>query len=117
MKYHQILNIFVKKMIEIPNVFPKLLTIKDLVKPRSRKRHFRTSFDTQRVNVRETLVESKWQHFYHIFWSLWREFICKTSRLFEYEILGVFVNTLTVDDKYPLWDCENLQFPIQMQLS
>ena len=33
------------------------------------------------------------------------------------EILGVFVNTLTADPKYPVQDCENLQLPIQMQLS
>ena len=33
------------------------------------------------------------------------------------EILGVNVNTLTADDKYPDQNCENLQLPIQMQLS
>ena len=25
--------------------------------------------------------------------------------------------TLTANDNYPVWDCENLTFPIQMQLS
>ena len=33
------------------------------------------------------------------------------------EILGIFVNTLTADGKYPVRGCENLQLPIQMQLS
>ena len=33
------------------------------------------------------------------------------------EILGVFLNTLTADVKYPIPDCENLQLAIQMQLS
>ena len=33
------------------------------------------------------------------------------------KILGVFVNTLTADGKYPVQGCENLQLPIQMQLS
>ena len=33
------------------------------------------------------------------------------------EILDVFVNTLTADGKYPVQDCENLQLPIQVQLS
>ena len=33
------------------------------------------------------------------------------------EIIAVFVNTLTVDGKYLLQDSENLQLPIQMQLS
>ena len=43
--------------------------------------------------------------------------ICKGSPLFNFEILGVFVNTVTADDKYPVRDCENLQFSIQMQSS
>ena len=43
--------------------------------------------------------------------------ICKISPLFEFEILGVFVNTLATEDTYPVRDCENLQFPIQMELS
>ena len=30
------------------------------------------------------------------------------------DILGVFVNTLTGDAKYPVQDCENLLLPIQM---
>ena len=33
------------------------------------------------------------------------------------EILGVFVNTMTDDAKDPVQVCENLQLPIQMQLS
>ena len=32
-------------------------------------------------------------------------------------MLGIFVNALTTDDKYPVQDCENLQLPFQMQLS
>ena len=114
---NQILSICEKNMIVIANVFPKLQTVKYLVKPPSRKRNFRISFHTQRVNGCETLVESPWQHVYHIFWSLWREIIYKISALFEFEILGVCVNTLTSDDKYPVRDCDNLQFPIQMQFS
>ena len=29
----------------------------------------------------------------------------------------MFRNTLTANDKYAVWDCENLSCPIQMQLS
>ena len=108
---------FRKKMIVIANVFPKLQTVKDLVKQLSRKHSFRTSFKNQRVNGCQTLVKSALEHFYHIFWSLWGEMIPKIFPLFKFEILGGFVNTLTADDKYPVRDCENLQFPIQMQLS
>ena len=32
------------------------------------------------------------------------------------EMLGAIVNTLTVDDKYPFRNCENLPLSIQMQL-
>ena len=42
--------------------------------------------------------------------------IWRMSSLVKFEILGVFVNTLTPDRKYPVRDCENLQFLIQMQL-
>ena len=41
----------------------------------------------------------------------------KISTTFNLEILGVFVKILSSDDKYPGGDCENLEFPIQMQLS
>ena len=33
------------------------------------------------------------------------------------EMLGMFLNTLTDDGMYPVQGCENLQLPIQMQLS
>ena len=43
--------------------------------------------------------------------------IWKISPLVLDEILGVSVNILTTDAKYPLQDCKNLQLPIQVQLS
>ena len=39
------------------------------------------------------------------------------SPLLLCEILGVFVNKLTPDGKYPIEDCENLQVTIQMHIS
>ena len=74
---HQILSIFEKKIIVIANVFPKLQTVKHLVKQLSRKHRSRISFDSQGVNGCQTLVKSSWEHFYDIFWSLWGEMICK----------------------------------------
>ena len=38
--------------------------------------------------------------------------IRKISPLVKFEILIVFVDTFTADDKYPVPDCENLLFPI-----
>ena len=104
-------------MIVIANVFPKLQNAKDLVKPLSRKRCFRTSFESQRVNACQTLVKFALERLYDIFWSFWGEMICKISPLLKFQILGVFFNTLTSGDKYLVWDYEKLQFSIQMQLS
>ena len=42
--------------------------------------------------------------------------IWELSPLVIGETLGVFLNTLTADNKYPVQDCENLRLPIQMQL-
>ena len=39
------------------------------------------------------------------------------SPLLNFQMLGVFVNTLTADENYPFGDSGNLKFTIQMQLS
>ena len=64
---YQILNIFKKKKIVIANVFPKLQTVKDLFTPFSKKRCFRTSFNSQHVKVSLSFVKSAWGHFYQYF--------------------------------------------------
>ena len=114
---NDILNIFKKKKIIIANVFPKLQTVKCLGRPLHKKRRFRTSVDSQHVKRYQTLSKSVWKYFYHIFSSLWGKKIWKISPLYKFEILGVFVNTFTADYMYPFPDCENLLFPIEMQLS
>ena len=114
---HQILNIFKEKNIVIANVFPKLQTVKELVRPLSKKRRFKTSFDSEHVKGSQKLVTSAWEHFYHIFLSGWREMISKIIPLLKFEIIGIFVNTMTADYKCPVPDSKNLPFPIQIQLS
>ena len=104
-------------MTVIANVFSKLQTGKDLVEPISKNRPFRTSFDIQDVNVCQALLKSAGEQFYHIFCSLWGEMTWEIYPLFSSEILWVFVNILTAVSRYPVQDCENLQFPIQMHLS
>ena len=106
-----------QKKIVIAKVFPKLQTVKYMVRPFSKKRRFRTSFDSQHVKLSQKLVKSAWEHFYHIFPSLSSKMIQKMFPLLKVEIAGVLVNTLAADYKYPSRDCENLPFPIQMQLS
>ena len=43
--------------------------------------------------------------------------IWKISSLLKFEILGVFVNTLTANDKYPARDTDNLPFSMRTELS
>ena len=104
-------------MIVIANVFPRLKTVKDLVRPLSKKRRFWTFFGNQHVKGSQTLVNSAWDICYHIFWSLWGNMIRKISPLLNFEILGTFNNRLTANENNPFGDSGDLQFPVQMQLS
>ena len=114
---HHISNIFKKKKIVIANVFPKLSTVQGLFTPLTIQRRLKASFYSQQVKRFQTLVKSSWEHLCHIFWSLWGEMIWKISTWLKFEIIGLFANTWTADYKYPVPDCENLSFPIQIQLS
>ena len=114
---HQILNIFQKRKIVIANVFPKLAIVQALVTPLTIQRRLKTSFDSQHVKRFQTQVKSAWEHFYHIFSSLWGKIIWKKSPWLKFGITGLFVNTWPADYKYPVPDCENLRFPIQIQFS
>ena len=84
-------------MIVIANVFPKLQTVKDLVRLLTKKRRFKTSFESQHVQAFQTFIKSSWESFYNIFPSLWGEMIWETFPLLKFDILGVFVNTWTAD--------------------
>ena len=106
-----------KKKIVIANVFPKLATVQGLVTPLTIQLRLKTSFDSQHVKRFQTLLKSSWEHFYHIFWSLWGEIIWNIFTWLKFDIIGLFANTWAADYKYPVPDCENLPFPIQVQLS
>ena len=62
----QILNIFKQKIMVVTNVFPKLKTGKNLLGPFSKKRRFRTRFDSQHVKASQILAKSPWKRFYHV---------------------------------------------------
>ena len=53
-------------MFVIANVFPKLQTVNDLVKPLSRKRSFRKSFGSQHVKGSQILVKSAGEINHHM---------------------------------------------------
>ena len=57
--FQQILNIAQKKKVVVAIVFPQLQNVKDLVRPHSKKRRFRSSFDSQDVKASKTLVKSE----------------------------------------------------------
>ena len=104
-------------MIVIANVFPKLQTVKILVRALSKKGRFTKRFENQHVKASQILAKSPSEQFYSVFSSFWRKLIWKMSPLVLAEILGVFVDILTAYCKYPVQYCENLQLAIQTQLS
>ena len=67
-----------------------------------KKIRVRTFMDSQHVKVSERLLKSARQYFCHIFWSLWKNMSSKNSLLVVSEILRLFVNILTPDEKYSL---------------
>ena len=54
----QILNILKENMIVMTNAFPKLQTVKNLVRTLSKRRRFRARFDSQHVKASQTLAKS-----------------------------------------------------------
>ena len=66
----------------------------------SEKACIRTLMDSEHVKGFETPHRSAQQYFCQIFSSLWKKISSKNSVLVLPEILRVFVNMLTPDDKY-----------------
>ena len=67
-----------------------------------KKSRVRTLMDGQNVKGSERLLKSAWRYFCQTFWSLWKEISSKNSVLVVSEILRLFVNILTPDEKYSL---------------
>ena len=57
---------------------------------------------SQHIKGSERLLKSEQQFFCHVFWSLWQEISSKSFILLVSEILELFVNISTPDDKYYL---------------
>ena len=67
-----------------------------------KKLRARTLMNNQHVKVSERLVKYARQYFCHIFLSLWKKIISRNFVLVVSEILRLFVNIFTPDDKYSL---------------
>ena len=83
----------------------------------SKKFNFIGPFVKQHGKWDQTVLNSEWHCFYHIYWSLWRKASSKKSLLLIIKIPGLFFNTLTAGQKYSLLNWDNLTPPTQMQLS
>ena len=83
----------------------------------SKKSRFRWPSDKQHGKSAQALLKSASQHLYHIHWSQPSKLSWKKSLLLTWKILGLLVNTLAADEKYPVLNTDNLTIPIQMQLS
>ena len=88
----------------------------NVVRWMSKKCCFRGQFDKQHGKRAQALLKSLSQNLYHLHWSLATKFCSKMSLLLICEILGLLVNTLAADEKYPLFKKDNLKIPIQMHL-
>ena len=111
------MNIFLKKMTLIPDIFAKLRTQKNLVRSMSKKSRFKGSFKKQPGKCAQTLLKCQGQLISHIYWSLFRQLSYKKSLLVICKISRLFPNTLSADGKYSLLNRDNLTQPIQMQVS
>ena len=79
----------------------------------SKKSCFGTPFANERVNRSQTLLKSARHHYYPLFSSIRGKLSCKKWPSVWYEILSLFVNALTADDKYSNSNMQN--FPQQFQ--
>ena len=116
-EYPSIFKYFRKKDARESSCISGIRNCQNLVRPLSKKRRFRTSFCSEHVKRSQTLVKSAWEHFYHICWALWGEITWKISPSLDFEIPGLFVNTLIAEANYPFVDSRDSQCPIKMQLS
>ena len=79
----------------------------------SRRFCFRKHFYSQRVYSSQTILKSARQHFYAIVLSSSKNSFGRFL-LAWFEILGLFVNTLTADDKYYCHNREKYPQAIQI---
>ena len=83
----------------------------------SKRSCFRTPLSSQRVSEFEILLKPARHNFHPIIPLIKDNLSWKTSFLVRSEILGLFVNTLTADDKYSRRNMENVWQIFQMELS
>ena len=83
----------------------------------SKKSRFRGPFEELHGKRSQTLLKFAPQTLYLTHLPLVSQLSWKKSLLLTCKILGLLVNTLAADEKYPVLTRDNLTIPIQMQLS
>ena len=91
--------------------------LKDVTTYTSKRSCLRTPFADERVNKFQTLLKSARHDYYPLFSSIWGNLSCKKSVLVWYEILRMFDNALTADEKYSCSHMQNLLQQFQTPLS
>ena len=82
--------------------------LKNVATLTSKRSCLRTPFANERVDGFQTLLKSARNHYYPLFSSIRGKLSWKKSPSVWYEILRLFVNELTVDDKYSGSNMQNL---------
>ena len=82
--------------------------LKDVATETSKRSSFRTPFANERVNGFQTLLKSARHYYYPLFSSIRGKLSWKKSPSVWREILKLFVNALTADDKYSGTNMQNL---------
>ena len=83
----------------------------------SKKSRFRGCLDKQYGKRAQALLKYGSQNLYRIHWSLARKLFSEKFLLLTRHNLGLLINTLAADEKYPVLNRSNLTLPIRMQLS
>ena len=91
--------------------------LKDVTTYTSKRSCLRTPFADERVNKFQTLLKSARHDYYPLFSSIWGNLSCKKSVLVWYEILRMFDNALTADEKNSCSHMQNLLQQFQTPLS
>ena len=82
-----------------------------------KKSRFKGSFKKQHGKCAQTLLKCEGQLLCHIYWSLLTQLSYKKYLLVICKISRLFINTLSADGEYSLFNRDNLTQRIQMQLS
>ena len=83
----------------------------------SKRSRFRKPFGSQRINGSQSLLKSARHHFYTLFQLIWDKWTSKKLLLVRFEILALFLKTMTTDDKISRRKRDYFAQQNQMQLS